>query len=341
MVNEGPNVTGPSQGGVEEGNNTTPAAVEGVANITEGMEGGNESREGSSKNESLDSGENGEEVVEGEEDGGVREEEGETVEEEQEGSAIGKRAEVSIEGNKTWHYQLQDLDKESLKALPVPILVIDPDEGLSCEDVVELRENKTVLAYLSIGEAEDYRDYWDSVRDKPYIREENPEWEGNYLVEYWNEEWQELMVERAKELAECYDGLYLDKVDSYEAFDRPEDMVAFVERIAEEAKAVNPSLLIVPQNGLALYRYPSYREVVDGLAAEDVWWYDDERTEAEEREERLSFLRQALGDGKLVLVVDYPQRQEHIREFYRECWGEGFYCTVENRELNLSRPIPP
>ena len=61
-----------------------------------------------------------------------------------------------------WVYQLQNTDLEELKALPVDLVVVDPDDsGFSPDDITELKATgKIVLAYVDIGEAEDYRDYW-------------------------------------------------------------------------------------------------------------------------------------------------------------------------------------
>ncbi len=239
-----------------------------------------------------------------------------------------------------WHYQLQDLSKDALKALDVPILVVEPDE-LSCSDVEELRQDKVVLAYLSIGEAEDYRDYWEEgwrPGNPSFIVGENPEWEGNYIVKFWDPRWKAIVFERARELAECYDGLYLDRVDVYREFNNPEEMVAFVGEVAEEARSVKGNLLIVPQNAVELYAYPSYREVVDGFGIEDTWYDGDERQEGEHTREVLRWARAALKDGKLILAVDYPVRLAPICNFYKKCWEEGFYCTVEDRELRNDRP---
>lgn len=48
-----------------------------------------------------------------------------------------------------------------------------------------------ILAYMSIGEAEDYRYYWkDEWKDHPpgWMAGENPDWPGNYKVKYWEAE---------------------------------------------------------------------------------------------------------------------------------------------------------
>ncbi len=86
---------------------------------------------------------------------------------------------------------------------------------------------RLVIAYMSIGEAEDYRYYWQKSwnKNKPdWLREENPDWKGNYKVYYWNSDWQALIFgnENAyldKILAAGFDGVYLDIIDGYEYFE--------------------------------------------------------------------------------------------------------------------------
>ncbi|TAN37800.1 MAG: hypothetical protein EPN23_04615 [Verrucomicrobia bacterium] len=43
-------------------------------------------------------------------------------------------------------------------------------------------------AYLSIGEAGDYRGYWEkewSAQPPTWLGAENPDWKGNFKVRYW------------------------------------------------------------------------------------------------------------------------------------------------------------
>jgi len=86
----------------------------------------------------------------------------------------------------SFHYQLQNLDVAAASSSPFPLLVTDYSlDGsaateLSASDVASLRSGgRKVLAYLSIGEAETYRFYWnpawtDEGRDDP----DRPPWLG-------------------------------------------------------------------------------------------------------------------------------------------------------------------
>ena len=87
--------------------------------------------------------------------------------------------------------------------------------------------SRLLICYMSIGEAEDYRYYWDdgwSVGSPEWIEDENPNWEGNYKVRYWDEEWQAVIFgsEDAyldKIIAAGFDGVYLDIIDAFEYFE--------------------------------------------------------------------------------------------------------------------------
>jgi len=112
------------------------------------------------------------------------------------------------------------------------LLVIDPfaEDGdrLTPIEVASLKikangGTRLVLAYLSIGEAEDYRTYWQPgwTADPPrWLAEENPDWPGNYLICYWDPAWQEIVFAEIEAIATAgFDGVYLDKIDAYESFE--------------------------------------------------------------------------------------------------------------------------
>ena len=87
--------------------------------------------------------------------------------------------------------------------------------------------SRLVIAYMSIGEAENYRYYWRTEwRTKPpsWLAEENPDWPGNYKVRYWDKDWQNIIYGRddsylKKILDAGFDGVYLDVIDAFEYFE--------------------------------------------------------------------------------------------------------------------------
>ena len=76
---------------------------------------------------------------------------------------------------------------------------------------------RLVIAYMSIGEAEDYRYYWPTAWNtiKPsWMDSENPYWEGNFKLKYWEEEWQTIIYGDnnsylQKIIDANFDGIYL------------------------------------------------------------------------------------------------------------------------------------
>ncbi len=89
-----------------------------------------------------------------------------------------------------------------------------------------------MIAYLSIGEAETYRPYWNKAWKKeppPWLGKENREWRGNYGVKFWEPGWQAIIFDYADRIvAAGFDGIYLDKVDEFEDMGHPDEMVDFV-----------------------------------------------------------------------------------------------------------------
>jgi cysteinyl-tRNA synthetase len=82
---------------------------------------------------------------------------------------------------------------------------------------------RLVFSYVSIGEAEDYRYYWQpnwNITPPSWLDAENPNWPGNYKVRYWQPEWQQIIYGNdssymKKIINAGFDGVYLDLVDAF------------------------------------------------------------------------------------------------------------------------------
>ncbi|MGL5089302.1 MAG: endo alpha-1,4 polygalactosaminidase [Cetobacterium sp.] len=119
---------------------------------------------------------------------------------------------------------------KALSKTSFDILIIEPSingKFFSKEQIEKLKVRKDgtkrlVIAYFSIGEAENYRGYWlESWNQKKpeWIVEENPNWKGNYVIKYWSSEWKEIIKNYQEKLNEInVDGYYLDTIDTYVYF---------------------------------------------------------------------------------------------------------------------------
>jgi cysteinyl-tRNA synthetase, unknown class len=99
-------------------------------------------------------------------------------------------------------------------------------------DVLRTKQNggkRLVVCYLSIGEAENYRYYWQGTwrpGTPVWLEKENPDWPGNYKVKYWYKDWQNIIFGNdnsylKKILDAGFDGVYMDYVDAFEYFESP------------------------------------------------------------------------------------------------------------------------
>ena len=150
---------------------------------------------------------------------------------------------------------------------------------------------RLVLAYIDVGQAEDYRTYWQpgwGVGAPDWIVGADPDgWEGNYPVAYWYDEWRAIWLDDGGYLAQIveagFDGVYLDWVEAYsdenvlafaeqDGVDPVEEMIWWVEDIATAARALDPDFLVIAQNAAELVEYDDYVDTINALAQEQVWF---------------------------------------------------------------------
>jgi cysteinyl-tRNA synthetase len=266
---------------------------------------------------------------------------------------------------RSWAYQLQQIDPLEIKNSPYDLVVIDygftkrnaiPREVIDLMRIKPDGSRRTILSYLSIGEAENFRYYWrDSwLKERPeWLEPENPNWPGNYSVKYWHPEWQALLygspdayLDRIVESG--FDGAYLDGVDKFEQWQkrRPSaaaDMVDLIEKLAAHARRTRPGFLIVPQNGDELLHNPRLLSLIDGYAREDLVYSEDEdgvRNTAQSIADSVARLSAVARAGKPVLVVEYPATKELGAALHREIKGYGFIGYMAERALKSLSPPP-
>ena len=289
-------------------------------------------------------------------------------------------------GVKSWAFQLQDADPKEIAGSGLDIVVMDysrdgGENGEYSRDEVESIKNAGVvpIAYLSIGEAEDYRFYWKEEweRDPPaWLGKENPEWKGNYAVRYWDEGWVSIIHEYLDRIISLgFSGVYLDKVDEFEYWADPENgeghylnenesaerMLELIEDIATYSRnKAGDDFLIIPQNGERILKYDdgSILDVVSGWGVEDIFyngtqlWSEDEWEHIVE--ERMPYLKMVLSSGKPVLSVEYVddgsgyvgKNRERIDDYREKALSMGYipYAAVSDRgldELNIIEGVQP
>ncbi len=255
-------------------------------------------------------------------------------------------------------YQLQNLDLAAIGATAYDLIIMDysadgTETGEFTAAQIEVLKHssggeKIVLAYMSIGEAEDYRFYWqDDWRpgNPPWLDRENPDWPGNYKVHYWDPAWQAIIFAYTDRLLDAgFDGAYLDLIDAYEYYADQErttaarEMADFVAAIAAHARRRDPDFYIFVQNAPELAtRVPGYLDSVDGIGQEDIYYGyegDDRPTPSEVTAELERYLDVFKGAGKLVLTIDYATTPAHIDDAYTRSRAKGYVPFVTVRDLD-------
>ena len=256
----------------------------------------------------------------------------------------------------TWGYQLQNYDLEVLAQSEYDLLVIDysndgtVDEEFTSSEISNIRSGKDgrkIISYISIGEAEDYRFYWDdswSSTAPEWLDQENSDWPGNYKVKYWISSWQDIIKEYLQKIIDAgFDGIYLDIIDGYEFFEASvpnsdELMIDFVEVISNFTREQNSEFLIIPQNGEAIVN-SRYLDLVDGIAREEVYVQstNDKRDLVETREIE-GYLDKFLDAGKIVMVVDYANNEDLIDYATTSATAKGYLTLVTDVDLDQLGP---
>lgn len=237
-----------------------------------------------------------------------------------------------------WAYQIQGLEVSgavaTLAASHYDLLVIEPTRTDWASDlqnfdtqamVARLKESassdgerrKLVIAYINIGEAEDWRWYWTwstgwtpgaaFPEDWPnFILAPDPDgWGGNFPVAYWSPEWKDIVITGENQgsdsrrnytsvldevIRDGFDGVYLDWVEGYEhdavvqaaasaGKDPAAEMIALITEIRAHARARAPGFLVIQQNAAELAEgHPELFGAIDAIAQEGVW-YDGDATD--------------------------------------------------------------
>jgi cysteinyl-tRNA synthetase, unknown class len=274
-----------------------------------------------------------------------------------------------LQGIKTWGYQLQKVNTKDVAASAFDMMVIDyskdgsDEKAFSPGDIQRMKHKpdggrRQVIAYMSIGEAEDYRYYWDPVwkQSKPgWLLEENPDWKGNYSVCYWEAGWQSTFCGNPaayldKIIAAGFDGVYLDKCDVFEDLqnrnkkiaasreDMEGDMVAFIQRLSHYAKSRKPPFVVIMQNAEVLLEHEALRQAIDGVAKESLL-YGQPGPEKPNPKDEVTFARRALdlarSAGRTVFVVEYLNDAAKIREATGKLDGYGYVSTISPKSRKL------
>ncbi|MEZ5963026.1 MAG: endo alpha-1,4 polygalactosaminidase [Planctomycetota bacterium] len=266
---------------------------------------------------------------------------------------------------RSWAIQLQGLElpgaDAALVAASVDMLVIEPTRTVRGMEAFATRAlvrritaspgesggRKLCLAYVNVGQAEDYRTYWqptwrapsrDAAGAPDFLLALDPDgWPGNYPVAFWTPAWRRVageLIEAAA--ADGFDGAYLDWVLGYQepavveaarrqGVDPVAAMVDLLLELRGRARAVHAGFVLVAQNAAELVALdPRFSSAVDGVSQEDLsfrgeagaGWDDaaagDIATSEDDAALLADRLRACRQRGLCVFTLDYARLPQHV-----------------------------
>ena len=264
-----------------------------------------------------------------------------------------------------WAYQLQDLvvaDVTVNETFDLVVMDYSSDGGESGEwspaEIAAIKAGgKLAIAYISIGEAEDYRYYWDpawETNPPAWLGPENPDWPGNYKVRFWMSGWQTIVLDYVDRiLDQGFDGVYMDIIDAYYYWseevgtypDADNWMIAWVAAIRQHVDASGqPSFIMIPQNGAFIVvedgvtqgEVDLYYGAIDAIGVEDVFFPGglDENNPYDPDGERIAMLADYQARGLTVFSVEYLTEPDLISLCLDAAGSAGYVPYVGLRELN-------
>jgi cysteinyl-tRNA synthetase len=279
----------------------------------------------------------------------------------------------TLKNVQSWLYHLGDIDNNKAKKigdLNVDLIVIDYAisdlDGVRPYRVEELAtmrgsNKKLILSYISIGEAEDYRPYWQSkwkYSPPSFLSAVNPEWQDNYKVKYWEKNWQEIIFKYVDDIVKAgFNGLYMDIVDGFQyweevaphtGIDYQQEMANFVAAVRARAEMAlarigdKRKFVLIGQNGEELITNAKYLSAIDGIAKEDLRFYYPNESESsfdvvpnEWFDNSRFYLEMAKSKEIEVFVVEYITKARQI-EYADQLKAEIDYLNVQGIPLYIA-----
>ena len=223
------------------------------------------------------------------------------------------------------------------------LIILEPDNV-----VVAPKTSATLfIGYISLGEAEEFRWYWDEIKNEGFVLEENPDWEGDYYVDVRDPLWQKYVIDHIipEILNKGFDGLFMDTIDTAEYLEYvdAEKYAGSVDAMVEMIKKIRvnyPDIYIISNNGLILL--DRITDCIDFALVEDLYTtYDFDKNEygvqsSETTAEMFSVLKNFSKKTNLpILTLDYvdPSNKKDIKKVMKKSRADGFYPYVADIHL--------
>lgn len=231
----------------------------------------------------------------------------------------------------SWAYYLKDPVLLAIETAPFSLFVIDVENEntvFTKKQISKLQKTKKVFAYLSLGDAEDYRSYWKPLwnQKKPkWLGNEHPLWKGNFSVQdLLNKEWLEITKQQLDNVISVgYDGIVISGLGL-------PDSNKFLTKIQEYLKSKKSSLKVYVQD----YIYADSK-LIDGVVKQGLI-YNIDGSSSKATQQELKELLKYKNEKKEILVVEYVtgEKWEQAKKIIQKYEFSGYSGPLE---LNVIR----
>lgn len=231
----------------------------------------------------------------------------------------------------SWAYYLKDPVLLAIETAPFSLFVIDVENEntvFTKKQISKLQKTKKVFAYLSLGDAEDYRSYWKPLwnQKKPkWLGNEHPLWKGNFSVQdLLNKEWLEITKQQLDNVISVgYDGIVISGLGL-------PDSNKFLTKIQEYLKSKKSSLKVYVQD----YIYADSK-LIDGIVKQGLI-YNIDGSSSKATQQELKELLKYKNEKKEILVVEYVtgEKWEQAKKIIQKYEFSGYSGPLE---LNVIR----
>ncbi|MBA4356229.1 MAG: hypothetical protein C0405_00720 [Desulfovibrio sp.] len=206
-----------------------------------------------------------------------------------------------------------------------------------------------LLGYVSVGESDPTGPTWMLAQNQSFIVGKNENW-GTLVIDMRSPKWQGILLDIVipKVLAQGFDGIFLDTIDSALALAEGKDaakykgMRASILEFLRRLRVRFPDIHICMNRGLGLL--PEAAPIINSLLIEDLSFeYDFARQEYQAvtpqvRQALVAAARKGLAanPGLTVLTLDYakPDQKERISEAISYSRSKGFVPYVSTLGLD-------
>jgi cysteinyl-tRNA synthetase len=256
----------------------------------------------------------------------------------------------------SFQYQLQRERFEEIHGTRADLVVVDIDDcGFTAGEVAAIAERTTILSYLSIGQASNFRAYW----DRAWVDEAGErlpvapawlgakcEWPGSYHVRYWDDAWLAILTQTLDRILGLgYAGCVYDVVDAYAYWEKQGEWTAksrmkkLVGRLMAYGRSRRPDYIGIPNSGVELLTDAAYRSCITGQMRESVFYMGEEARSSADTEWVAAYLDRVAAEGKQVFDIEYPSALASQKDAIRKARARGYVPYTTSPRLDALAPV--